>query len=636
MSKPSSNADCTRQKEANYRKETKVNLYEVTPFLHETPRKELGVYLPYLYIYVQDPLIAERNKALGINPVEVLWEPGLRDGPTSARLAVVDYDIDTGVLHPPARWNEKIRSFIWWDEKKQPGPFLWNPNKSHFETQEGETLVGDHLNMPQFHQVNAWAAVQSILKIFESPDVMGRRIPWGVDGNRLLIVPHAGYTPNAFYNRAGKSLQLYYCGDPARPVLNCLSYDVIAHETGHAILDGIRPYYYDFTSIQTAAFHEFFADITDMLTTLRNNEVRQAAFEETEQGFEYADVITNLAEQLGEAVHSGKPIRDMTSKLRLVDIKKNNIPHDCSLVLTGAIFEILIGIWDEQLKIHPNKTRMQNLWNGAKRILHMAFQPVDFLPPVDVQFTDYARAFLHYFDLFEPPEAISPGRGVYEKLCQKAFSARGLRVKVEELKEIMFPKGNIIFHPLEEIIHSRTEAYHYLHDNRRVFQIPDKQDFKVLDSYEAHKNGREPFRLPGQFVLQYVWSEEVPLEEKRFGLLKGKTAELLCGGTLVFDPSGNILSWMHKPGTEFPDDADMVEGKKRKTALLEHLALQVKSGRVGLHGSAEMQIPGPWTPSVVECSRDGLMHLQITPAARKTYDESENAVEFPFSFDTSS
>lgn len=38
------------------------------------------------------------------------------------------------------------------------------------------------------------------------------------------------------------------------PRYTCLSHDIIAHEAGHACLDGIRPYYYTFSSVQTAAF----------------------------------------------------------------------------------------------------------------------------------------------------------------------------------------------------------------------------------------------------------------------------------------------------------------------------------------------------------------------------------------------
>ena len=41
---------------------------------------------------------------------------------------------------------------------------------------------------------------------------MGRTIPWAFEGNRLIVVPHAGYGENAYYDRTSKSFQFYYFG----------------------------------------------------------------------------------------------------------------------------------------------------------------------------------------------------------------------------------------------------------------------------------------------------------------------------------------------------------------------------------------------------------------------------------------
>ena len=47
----------------------------------------------------------------------VPWEPGLADGPTSSRFAVVDYNADTGHLEPPAVWDEAAQTFVTRDGK---------------------------------------------------------------------------------------------------------------------------------------------------------------------------------------------------------------------------------------------------------------------------------------------------------------------------------------------------------------------------------------------------------------------------------------------------------------------------------------------------------------------------------------
>jgi hypothetical protein len=61
--------------------------------------------------------------------------------------------------------------------------------------------------------------------------------------------------------------------------------------------------------------------------------------------------------------------------------------------------------------------------------------------------------------------------------------------------------------------------------------------------------------------LEYAWQEEVllandPQKNLNFGRWSGKTYNLDCGGTLVFDGRGNLLSWFRKPGTEHITDDD--------------------------------------------------------------------------------
>ena len=112
------------------------------------------------------------------------------------------------------------------------------------------------------------------LEFYEEPWALGRPVPWGFDGNRLIVVPHAGFGENAFYDQHSKSLQFYYFGDQQSPGYTCLSHDIIAHETGHAILDGIRPMYNQLSSVQTAAFHEFIGDLTAILLALFNQDIR--------------------------------------------------------------------------------------------------------------------------------------------------------------------------------------------------------------------------------------------------------------------------------------------------------------------------------------------------------------------------
>jgi hypothetical protein len=186
-----------------------ICLYEVSRHLSRDDREALGLRFP-VRVFVQDPLVAEKHKregGLGVEEIHLDWEPGLTDGPTSARVAVVDYNADTGVTAKPAPWNAEAKTYV---DADDPDNF-------------------------QFHQVNVWAIVQHTLAFFEDPYVMGRPIPWGFDGNKLIVVPHAGTMRNAFYDRQSKSLQFYYFLSDERPIYTCLSHDIVAHETGRCL-----------------------------------------------------------------------------------------------------------------------------------------------------------------------------------------------------------------------------------------------------------------------------------------------------------------------------------------------------------------------------------------------------------------
>ncbi len=187
-------------------------------FLGTELREKAGLSIPF-DVYFQDPSVAERDPDLDFDrECCVDWEPHLAAGPTSARFAVVDFNSDTSSLAPPAQWDESQLKFV----------------------HDGLILDREVKGKLQYHQVSVWAILQRALAFFEEPNGLGRRIPWGFDGNRLLVVPHAGYGKNAYYDRQSKSLQFYYFDkEGGGQVFTCLSTDIVHHEFGHAVLDGI-------------------------------------------------------------------------------------------------------------------------------------------------------------------------------------------------------------------------------------------------------------------------------------------------------------------------------------------------------------------------------------------------------------
>jgi hypothetical protein len=88
---------------------------------------------------------------------------------------------------------------------------------------------------------------------------------------------------------------------------NCLSHDVVAHETTHALLDGLHPRYKDPTSPDMLAFHEAFADIVALFQHFTIPAVLFAAIREAGGHAGLSDKLAGLAVQFGDAIGRTAP-----------------------------------------------------------------------------------------------------------------------------------------------------------------------------------------------------------------------------------------------------------------------------------------------------------------------------------------
>ena len=128
---------------------------------------------------------------------------------------------------------------------------------------------------PRFHAQNAYAIAMRTLAIFER--ALGRRVEWGFRGQQLHIAPHAFASANAFYSEDDQALMFgYFTGKSGSTVFTSLSHDIVAHETTHALLDGMRDAFTDASLPDQAGFHEGFADVVALLSVFSLRETTKA------------------------------------------------------------------------------------------------------------------------------------------------------------------------------------------------------------------------------------------------------------------------------------------------------------------------------------------------------------------------
>jgi len=546
------------------------------PF-HEFPQSTPPLRLDIL---CQDPLV-QKTTGLGLVRVALDGERYLGQGPTTARVEVIDYDAETGETHPPAPVRQNGTGFA-------VGPLREEDLRSNYF----------------FHQVNVWAIVNRTLALLEEPGLLGRPVPWASGRGRLIVMPHAGRGTNAYYDPQAGALRFLYFGDPEDPVYSCLSHDIVTHELGHAVLDGLKPGYDEVSSPEAAGFHEYFGDALALASALTFRDVLVKAVGKAPPVLDAA-FLDHIGEEFGTASSHGDQtyVRRFSDRWTLTELIKNDNQnaHDYSQVLSGVFFEFLAFLY--KLKLEETRARRQRLnggvavaalVNAAKQAARTMLCAVDYCPPVDVSYLQYARAVLRADEVAFPQDR----RGIRAKLAE-LFNARGIGAHLSDL-ESPRPRNRDL-HPYDVDALSATSeaAYRFLDENRATLDIPRSANFQVVRHYRTRKataNGHFP---PREVVLEFAWTEDMPLDAdpERFGNLAALRFPVHCGGTLVLDGNGNVLHYVLNEASD-----------ARRNQVAAYLTYLVKRGQIGM--------PGQDNVPIVAFRDDGRARLQRMPALR--------------------
>jgi hypothetical protein len=156
-------------------------------------------------------------------------------------------------------------------------------------------------------------------------------------------------------------LKFFHGTAAGRTVFSGESPDIVCHELGHALLDSFKPQLFDAASLEVAAFHESFGDMSAVLSALQLPSAREGVLAETGGVLRRASRLSRVAEQLGSAIRQSVPsavepdcLRNAVNTFfyRDPDTLPTTAPatslssesHSFSRVFTGAFFEGLAGM----------------------------------------------------------------------------------------------------------------------------------------------------------------------------------------------------------------------------------------------------------------------------------------------------
>lgn len=417
------------------------------------PRVAKPAYRP-LRVYAYDPALGASLETAGINEavLQVRWEDNLQPGPIGEYLEVVDIDPASQCCYAPVNLND---------------PYIL--------TRSG--LTPSEAN-PQFHQQMAYAVAMKTIEHFEK--ALGRVALWApreirqpsketkpeyVD--RLRIYPHALRAKNAYYSPDHKALLLGYFTSPdsggaglmeGSVIFTAVSHDIVAHETTHALLDGVHRRFREPTNPDVFAFHEAFADIVALFQHFTLPEALSQQIAATRGDLEKQNLLGQLAVQFGQATGRYTALRDYIGSMQAAndgngtetkwqrrqpkptDYDDAKEAHERGAVLVAAVFDAFLKIYkrrtDDLLRlatdgrgILPDGAISVDLINRlareaskvAAQILNICIRALDYCPPVDIVFGEYLRALVTADTDLVPNDKLG-----YRIAFIEAFRSRGI------------------------------------------------------------------------------------------------------------------------------------------------------------------------------------------------------------------
>ncbi len=472
-------------------------------------------------VFAFDPAMSAKLETLTLNEVtlEIPWEP-LKPGPVGRYLEVIDIDPASDCAYAPVDL----------DAPEILGRDGLPPSEAD----------------PRFHQQMVYAVAMRTIDAFES--ALGRVALWSTrEGQdtadrtsesfvpRLRIHPHALRAANAYYSPDRKALLFGYfrSGEdgpvhlpPRALVFTCLSHDVIAHETTHALLDGLHRRFRIPTNTDVLAFHEAFADIVALFQHFSIPEALQSEIARTRGDLAQQSALGELAQQFGAALGGHGALRNFLGdyhdqdgekvwkprKPALSDYPDARGPHARGAVLVSAVFDAFLQIYRRRsadlIRLATGGTGVlpageiphdlvrrltKEASVAASQVLRICIRALDYCPPIDITFGEYLRALITADADVVPDDPLA-----YRTAFVSAFRCRGIPIEgIDHVSptSLMWDPPGIQPKGLGQVLGrmsldwkrsaDRAAAYASTEENVRKFQRWMRQEENVSDTMLA-------------------------------------------------------------------------------------------------------------------------------------------------------
>src|SRR5690606_21646364 len=185
------------------------------------------------------------------------------------------------------------------------------------------------------------------------------------------------------------------------PVYTCRSLDIVAHETGHAILDGLKPDWIRAGNPpQTGGLHESFGDLTAVFLALSQLDLVEAAIVQCKADLHDGNFLADVAEQFGEALGRPNGLRNADNDLKLSQVGTS--VQAISQVFTGAVYDILADVFAFERRPR-RRDDAAVLLEAAQYVCGLVFRAILAAPARAATFAHIVNEMLHLVETAAKP-----------------------------------------------------------------------------------------------------------------------------------------------------------------------------------------------------------------------------------------
>ncbi len=315
-------------------------------------RDSKGTFIKYDYVDKEGNIASQLSvkKLFGINGE---WPP------TKALISMTDPEGKREEISLEIKQDNKKIFFVEYGEFTYNIPSYINSWNFHYpfvlepRDSEGNILSSKSVDqMPFFDDVSTFGTVWTVFDMYgrdiEALNDKETQLKW-VKRGKVRIFPHMTeeqfkklypydtyqkYEKNAFYDYRPQDIngEHVLCFFPVvfgTSKYTSQSFDVVSHETGHNVLNILRPDLWGSTSSDIIAFHETFGDITALFSVLKFPELRERILTKTKGNLHVPSFLSVIGEKIVD--------RDATDYTK-ISVLPSCEEHELSERLTRALY----------------------------------------------------------------------------------------------------------------------------------------------------------------------------------------------------------------------------------------------------------------------------------------------------------